>query len=580
MKQTSPLLLIIFFVFFTACSSPDNADNSLRQLNPTPKGNAYYGGIFSWNEEEFFRTLYPPAMSDAIGHRVANQIYEGLVRPNQTNLDIEPVLAQSWTVSPDGKVYTFRIRKNVYFQDDACFPNNKGRTVSAYDFKYCLDKVCTFSADNKGINFFRDRIVGAADYFKQTETAKPTAEGVKGIAATDSSTLVISINEAFPNFLYLLSMQYGFVYPHEAFDKYGADGMRLHAVGTGPFYVKRADENQTVLLLKNPNYWAKDADGNSLPYLNGIRISFVGDKMAELLNFKQNKLDLVYKLPYENTDEIVDRQGKLLGDYSQYVFQEAPTLNIQYYGFLTTSKLFSNKKLRQALNFAVDRQRLVDNTLKGAAIAAVHGRTPSCVPNYDYTKLVGYNYNPKKAQQLLAEAGYPNGKGLPEITLQINGGGKRNEQVAEAVEKMIEETLGIQIRIEKLPMAQHFENVEAGKTEFWRSGWMGDYPDPENFLNYFSSKHLPDSPNGRAYLNTVRYNNPKFDQLMAQALATSNATQRNQLYLKAEQLTLDDAVALNLFYEKDRRLLQPNVHNLPQNMLEYRNLVSTYLSPK
>lgn len=580
MKKAISLFSIIVVLLLAACSSSDNSDNSLRQLNKVPNGDAYYGGMFSWNEEEFFRTLYPPAMGDAIGHRIANQIYEGLVRPNQATLEIEPVLAQNWTISPDGKVYTFTMRKNVHFQDDACFPNNKGRTVSAYDVKYCLDKVCTFSADNKGINFFRDRIVGAADYYQQTETAKPTPEGVKGVVVQDSSTLIITLNEAFPNFLYLLSMQYGFVYPHEAFEKYGADGMRLHAVGTGPFYVKRADENQTLLLLKNPNYWGKDSNGNALPYLNGIKITFVGDKMAELLNFKQDKLDMVYKLPYENTDEIVDRQGKLLGDYSQYVLQQAPTLNIQYYGFLTTGKLFSNKKLRQAISFAVDRQRLVDNTLKGAAIAAVYGRTPNCVPNYDYAKLVGYNYNPQKAQQLLAEAGYPNGKGLPEITLQINGGGKRNEQVAEAVEKMIEETLGIQVRIEKLPMAQHFENVEAGKCEFWRSGWMGDYPDPENFLNYFSSKHLPPTPDGRAYLNTVRYNNPKFDQLMAKALATTNATQRNQLYLQAEQLTLDDAVAINLFYEKDRRLLKANIHNLPQNMLEYRNLVATYLSPK
>lgn len=569
------LFLLFFGVLYFGCRPQHN---SVPTLVPTAQGNAYYGGMFSWNEEEFFRTLYPPAIGDAIGHRIANQLYEGLVRPDQATLEILPALASSWRLSPDGKRYTFTIRQGVRFIDDPCFVNGKGRTVSAYDVKYCLDRACTFAPDNKAINFLGDRIVGAKTYFEQTKTQAATAAGVSGIQAPDSLTISIDLLKPFPNFLHILAMQYGFVYPHEAVEKYGTEGLRLHAVGTGAFYVKKVEESQLLLLLKNPHYWQTDTLGNQLPYLNGIRISFMGDKMSELLHFRQGKLSMMYKLPYEYTDEIVDRQGKLMPDYQAYVLQQMPSLSVQYYGFLTNSGVLANKKLRQAICYAVDKQRLADHTLKGAAVAAT-GRVPNCVPDYAYQRLNAYHYNPNLARQLLAEAGYPNAQGLPPISLQINGGAKRHEQIAEAIQKMLSETLNIKLSISVLPMAQHLENIEAGKAQFWRSGWAGDYPDPENFLSYFLSSHLPSTPDDRAYLNTVRYRNPHFDQLMAQALATTNRQQRNELYLQAEQLTLDDAIALNLFYEKDRRLLQRNVQNLPQNMLEYRNLSDVYLHP-
>ncbi|MBL7787579.1 MAG: ABC transporter substrate-binding protein [Chitinophagales bacterium] len=579
MKKSIYWLYCCFVVcWIVGCQTADKSEK--QQLVKTSKGDAYFGGIFNMNEEEFFRTLYPPNIGDAIGHRVANQLYEGLVRPSQaSDVRILPCLASRWEVSPDGKVYTFWLRADVRFHDDACFPDGKGRLMNAQDVKYCLDRACASASDNKGSNFFKDRIAGATDYFEATKTGKYPEGGVSGIVVSNDSTLQITLTAPFPNFLYLLAMQYGFVYPKEAITKYGNDGMRLHAVGTGPFVLKNATENQSVLLLKNENYWGTDSFGNHLPYLNGIRISFVNDKMAELLNFKQGKLDMVYKLPYEMSDEIVDRSGKLLGDYSQFVLQESPTLNVQYYGFLTTGKLFNKKALRQAFCYAIDRQKLVDYTLKGAAVPAIYGRTPTCVPDFPYQQIKGYGFDPQKAKALIAEAGYPDGKGLQPIKLQINSGAKRNEQVAEVVAKMLEENLGVKIVLDKLPLSQHFELVEQGKTDFWRSGWMGDYPDAENFLHFLLSKHVPTEANGIAYLNPMRYKNPVFDAKVAQALATTNTTQRNLLYVAAEQIALDDAPTMNLFYEKDRRLLQVYVQNFPQNMLEYRNLVDVYLMP-
>ena len=303
-------------------------------------------------------------------------------------------------------------------------------------------------------------------------------------------------------------------------------------------------------------------------------------KWPNWLNFKQGKVDLIFKLPYESTDEILDANGQLTPEYQQYQLQQTPAITVQYYGFLTTGKVFGNKKVRQAFCYAVDRQKLVDFTLKGAATPAFYGRVPTAVPDYDHQQLRGYNFQPQRARMLLAEAGFPDGKGFPEVVLQVNSGAKRNEQVAEAVAKMLEENLQVKVRVEKLAIAQHYETVEAGKVNFWRAQWAGDYPDAENFLNFLWSKHLPADSTQAAYLNTVRYNNPHFDQLLTDALATQDLAERNRLYVQAEQMSLDDAVSLYLFYDKDRRLLQPHVRNCPQNAMEYRNFVDVFLVPK
>ena len=271
------LLLCSFWACRTASDSP------AAELRPTPDGKAYYGGIFQLNEEEFFRSLYPPNIGDAIGHRIANQIYEGLVRPDQGDLHIVPVLASRWNISPDGKTYTFYLRRGAKFHDDPCFPDGKGREVTAQDFKFCFDRLCTFSADNKGFNFFKERIEGAVEHYEKTQSGQTVAGGVRGVQALNDSTLEIRLVQPFPNFLYLLSMQYGFVYPHEMVEKYTAADLRLKAVGTGPFYLKNVRENEALILLKNESYWQQDSAGNKLPYLDGLRISFVNDKMAELV---------------------------------------------------------------------------------------------------------------------------------------------------------------------------------------------------------------------------------------------------------------------------------------------------------
>lgn len=534
-NQSVFFVLLLTLLAWAACNTDSNNNSqnaeAANKLRPA-EGGAYYGNIFRMNETEYFQSLYPLHVGEVVGHRITNQIYEGLVTLNQEDLTLKPCLATRWAVNDAATVYTFTLRQGVVFHDDPCFANGKGRELTIQDVKYCMDRLCTHDANNKGFEFVTGRIVGADAYNQATKNGTVPPEGVEGIKVLNDTTLQITLLQPFSSFLYILAMPFGFIYPKEAYDKYGAD-MRQHAVGTGPFYIKTLRDNETVLLLRHPNYWGKDAAGNQLPYLDGIRFMFIKDEMTYLREFRDGKFDLKYRLPLEVADEVVDNEGKLKPAYAKYVYQTKPTLATQFYGFLNTGKIFNNKKLRQAFCYAIDRQKLVDYTLKGAAVPGFYGIVPPAFANYEASQLKGYNFDPQKARQLLADAGYPDGKGLPEITLQLNSGGKRNEQVAEVIQKMLTENLNVKVKIAQMPWPQHLETVESAKVDFWRFGWVADYPDPENFLALLGSRTLPANDAEKTYLNTTRYRNQRFDQFMEEALKTTNEVQRNRLYLQS-----------------------------------------------
>lgn len=580
MKLVKLLILVCFSWCIIACGNDQSTDNlSKKPVAKQAKGEVQYGGVFKMNEEENFRSLYPLDVGEVVGHRITNQLYEGLVRLNQADLTIEPAIAESWEVNDSSTLYTFKIRKGIKFHDDPCFADGKGRELTAKDVKYCFDLLCTFATNNKGYKFVQNRIVGAIDHWEQTKKGEKPIGGVKGITLLDENTVQIQLAKPFSSFLHILAMPFGFVFPQEAYKKYGEE-LRTKAVGTGPFYLKTVKENEAVILLRNPTYWGMDKHGNQLPYLDGVRFSFIKDKMSELLEFKQGRLDMVFRLPLEMRDEIVSREGQLQGEYKKYQLQQKLQMDIQYYAFLNNGEIFNNKKLRQAFNYAIDRKKLVDYTVKGAGVPGNYGIVPPVFANYEAKKLQGYNFDPEKARELLKEAGYENGKDLPALNLQINSGGGRNEQVAEAAQKMLEENLNITVNISVMAWPTHLENLESGKVDFWRAGWIADYPDPENFLNLLWSKHIPTDPNTRAYLNPMRFKNETFDKNFEEALRTVDDAKRNALYLKADQAAIEEAPIIPLFHSKEARLLQANIRNFPQNAMEYRLLNEVYFTSK
>ena len=577
MKKIITLLSLASITLMWSCGG--NNDKEEKE-NKVAKGGVFYGGVFRMNEIEDFRNLYPLSVTEEVSHRITTQIYEGLVKLSQKDLAIQPSLAEKWEINSDATTFTFYLRKGVMFHDDACFPDGKGREVTAKDFKYCFEKLCSSDASNQGFFVFKNRVVGADEYYESTIKKAPLAEGVKGVKVINDYTLEIDLEYSFAGFLNILTMPFTKVFPKEAFDKYGIE-MRSHCVGTGPFIAKEIKEGDAVILVRNNNYWDIDQFGNQLPYLDAIKFSFLKEKKSELLEFKKGNLEMVYRLPLEMIGDVLTEFGDAKkGGNSPFEMQITPGMIVQYYGFQHKSDLFKNKLVRQAFNYAIDRDQIVNFTLQGDGRAAKYGVVPPSFKDYVSTDIKGYTYDPAKAKKLLAEAGYPNGKGFPEIKLQLNSGGSINTQIAEVILKMLEENLNVHIKMDVMPFAQHLENLETGKAMMWRSGWVADYPDPETFLNLFYGKNVPAGLNEKSYLNPMRYQSAKFDSLFEASLKEIDFKKRFDLYRQADQVALDDAAVMPIYYTENTRLVQLSVRGLDQNAMEYRDMTRVYLLPK
>jgi oligopeptide transport system substrate-binding protein len=565
--------LCLAMLFAALLSSCNNGGAEKEKETRKAKGGVKYGGVFRENETEYFRSIFPQNITEVVGHRITNQVYEGLVVMNQADLSIEPALAESWSVNDSATKFIFKIRKGVFFHDDACFADGKGREVTAHDFLYCFEKLCTPAASNQGFWLFESVVKGA----KAMYDAKDTKSVDFGVKAVDDYTLVISLEQPFAGFLSRLAMPFCAVFPKEALEKYGEE-MRDKAVGTGPFVIKKILTDEGVYLARNEKYWAKDEFGNQLPYLDGVKFSFIKEEKVEMLEFRKANLEMKYRLPLDAITEILDKNGNLQGEYKKFELQKTTELALAYYGFLHTDKIFSNVHVRKAFCYAIDRAKIVDYTVKGEGVPAFNGIVPIGMAGFNNEAVKGYNFDLVKAREELKQAGFPDGKGFPKVTLQINSGGGRNEKVAEAITAMLKENLNVEVNITQLPFAQHLENYEVGKASFWRAGWIADYPDPENFLNLCYGKHVPAKPTDKAYLNAYRYKNPVYDKLFQEALSTTDFEKRNRLYEQLDQIAVNDAVMLPIYYNINRRLVQTYVRNFPVNGMEYRNFKSVWLN--
>lgn len=580
MRNTATLIL--FFLAFAFSNCGDSGSDHSQQTSGA-KGGVYTGGILRVNECNVVKSLMPVSINELTSFHVASQVYEGLVKYNQADLAIMPCLARTWDISEDVKEYTFHLRSDVRFHNDACFKDSTGRLLTANDVKYCFENLCSKNINNSQYDVtFKDRVEGANEFFAESKSGK--VREFTGITVVDDSTIKIRLLQPDANFLNILAMPGCYIYPREAVLKYGND-MRFKCVGTGPFYIEAAKEGEAVIMKKNQNYWGFDKHGNKLPYLDGIKWTFIPDKKTEVMEFKQGNFDMIYQIPVEMFHEIFGESegGKKSINFDIY---SSPALSTHYYGFnLQTNPFFSVKEIRQAFNLAIDRNKIADYTIKGEGRSADYGMVPYTEVfeknGYNYKGLKGFKYNPDSAKKLLALAGYPGGLGLPDFNLEINsGGGDRNILVAVVIQKMLKENLGVNVNMNVVPWPEHIDNIQSGKSDFFRYAWISDYPDPESFLTLFYGKHVPSNYQERSYVNFTRFKNAAFDSLFEAARAETDKAKRYKLFTKAEQIILDEAAFMPLFYDENFRLEQKYVRNLPENPLNYMDMSITYLVPK
>ena len=564
--------ILFVCIYFFSCHSDRHEAPKAR----IAKGNIHYGGVLRINEIEDFRSLFPLNITETTSAQIAYQVYEGLVKLSSADLSVRPCLAEKWAVNDSANVFTFYIRKGVRYSDDACFEGSKGRELKAADVKYCFDKICEAQADNQGYWLFRGKVFGADGYYQSTQKKAPLSSGVSGIRVVDDYTIQIRLLHPFAGFLHMLTTPFAFIYPKEAFDAYHEE-MRTHCVGTGPFYVDQLKEGEGVVLKRNENYWGMDSLGNTLPYLDAIQYSFIKEKKTELMEFRKGNLDVVHQLPLEMIDDVVGELDDAKRQSRSFDVHTLPAMSIQYYGFQHQGSIFNRKEVRQAFNYAIDREKIVDFTLQGEGLPAIHGIVPPAFKAYHTDAVRGYEFNPGKAQKLMAIAGYPQGKKFPAVTLQINSGGSRNLQVAEVIQKMLKENLNVEVSFEVMPFAQHLENLEAGRAPFWRSAWVADYPDPENFLNLLFGEHVPAKKSERSYINSVRYMSLAFDSVFRNAQHQVDLEKRYALLQKADQIAMDDAAIMPLFYDEYTDLVQKRVLNYHVNAMNFQDFTSVYL---
>jgi oligopeptide transport system substrate-binding protein len=568
------ILLLVTSLWFFSCH-----DNSADKKNRVAKGPLHLGGIFRINEVEGFASLNPLSITEETGYQVASQVFEGLVKPDSKDLSIQPCLAESYEIKENGTLYIFHIRKGVYFHNDPCFPGTTGREIKASDFKWCFDRLCEKNPENQLFALtFKDRVEGANEYYASTSDHHPLEGGVSGVKVTDAYTLQIKLRRAVSSFLYILTMPGTWLYPHEALDTY-KNGLSLHCIGTGPFVLTRIKQDEFAVLSRNNNYWEEDTYGNRLPYLDGVYYTFMKDKKAEFLKFRARELDMIFRIPVELIPAVMGELKDAKPGGADFRMQSVPGLRITYYGFQHMLPPFDNVNVRRAFNYAINRRDIVKFILQGEGIPGEYGVIPPAFKNYDTAGFRGYHFNPEKARKLLAEAGYPDGKGFPSIMLEINGGGTdRNMIMAGVVTKMLKENLNVDVHIDQVPAAQDLEQLnETGRTQMFYSNWTADYPDPETFLTMFYSKHIPAKLSDPSPLNTVRYKNQRFDSIFTAATLEIDPIKRGALYREADQVASDDAAIMPVFYDELDRLVQKNVRNFDANAIEYRNLAKVWI---
>lgn len=512
--------------------------------------------VFNINLEEGLTSLDPAFCRNHYTIWMDNQVFNGLVQINDS-LKVTPCIAKSWQVSADGLLYTFHLRNDVYFHDDPHFANGIGRKAVAADFVYSFGRLIDPKVASSGSWIFSDKV-----------------DDKRAFSAPDDSTFLIKLKQPFAPFLSMLTAQYCSVVPKEVVDFYGKD-FRSHPIGTGPFKLKYWKEGEVLVLLKNDKYWEFDSKGKRLPYLDAVRATFIADKQTSFLEFVKKKLDFLNDIDGSYRDDILTKSGKVTQKYKgKFILNTAPYLNTMYLGILVDSNLAIVKKsplkilkVRQAINYAIDRQKMIKYLRNSMGTPGYSGFIPQGMPGFDGKCVKGYSYDPEKARRLLAEAGFPDGKNLPEISLATTVGYR---SLIEYVQGQLDR-IGIKTSVEITQGASLRELVSKNGINFFYGQWIADYPDGENYLSVFYSKNkIPYGP------NYTGFNNKRFDTLFEQTYHVKNDSARYALYQQMDNLVMEQSPVVVLYYDKLVNLYQNNISGYSlngQNLLVLKRVV-------
>ncbi|HEV7782547.1 MAG TPA: ABC transporter substrate-binding protein [Chitinophagaceae bacterium] len=508
------------------------------------------GNIFHYNEFNGIASLDPAFAKSQSVMWASHQLFNTLVEIDDS-LHIVPSLAKSWDISEDRTVFTFHLRDDVFFHDDAAFPDGKGRKLTAADVEYSFKRITDKQTASPGSWIFNRKV-----------------DTLEAFRAIDDTTFRLRLLRPYIPILGIISMQYCSIVAKEAVEKYGTD-FRRHPVGSGPFQFVAWEEGQALVLKKNPGYFEKDSAGNRLPYVDGIKVSFFDSKATEFLLFRQKQLEFINDIEASFKDEVLTKKGTLRTEWNdKIVLRTNPYLNIEYLGILvdSTNELIRDspmrmKKIRQAINYGFDRRKMILYLRNSLGTPAESGFVPMGLPSFDTSVVKGYHYDPAKTKKLLEEAGFPDGKGLPTIKLLTVA---IYADMANFIAKQLGES-GIPVQVEVIQKSLLLTKTSSSTAPFFRASWIADYPDAENYLSVFYSKN-PAPP------NYTRYKSAAFDAAFEKAIREDNDSLRYKLYQEADKIMLEDAPVVPLWYDEVVWLVQPNVKGFDPNALNLLEL--------
>jgi oligopeptide transport system substrate-binding protein len=539
-----------------------------------------------------FKGFDPVDCGDVESADQVSRVYEGLLeyayldRPYRAIPRLAEALPE---VSADGLTYTFHIKHGVRFQDDPCFPGGKGRELTAEDFVYSFKRVLDPKLESQGDWIFVNHVLGAEEWVKAGDPRAP----LPGFQAPDRYTLQIQLRKPYPQLLWVLTMPYAFVVPHEAVENYGNE-FRNHPVGTGPFLLKSWRRNYRIEYERNPTF-----NGQSYPDTGEP-----ADRDAGLLQDAGKPLPLLDRIVEYDIREFYTTWQMFLGgqifssginkDYFEKVITpqlglsealqkkgvrlyKVPELATYYIGFNMFDPLVGqstnsmentrHRKLRQAFATAIDVGKFIEVITNGRYLA---GNTPIPPGVLGHTERpYPYKFDLTRAKQLLADAGYPDGRdaqGHPlRLTMIMAGAGSTDAR--QEADFFVEQLrpLGIDFTVQQLTFAEYLRREHDGETQIFWAGWVIDYPDAQNFLQLFYG------PNKAPGVNGTNYQNPDFDRMYEKILSMSESPARTALYEQMSDMVNDDCVWALIGYPLAYGLFQPWFQDYKPHAFPYPN---------
>ena len=525
------IILTLLLIFnFISCSKENNFEENK---------------IFRYNEHSNISSLDPAFSSTLRNIWPVNQLFNGLVQLDK-NLKIIPDLAKSWEVSDDGLTYIFELKKEIHFHESESFGKKLTRPVIAKDFEYSFNRL-------------KDPKLGSPGLW--------ALKNIKSLQAKNDSIFTIELKQPFSAFLGILSMKYFSVVPEESI-KFYKEKFGKNPVGTGPFKFKKWEENVKLVLRKNNLYHELDSIGNQLPYLEAISITFLPDKKSEFMEFAQKKIDFINSLDSSFKDQLVSIDGDLKPEHKSSInLISGPYLNTEYLGFYlgNENNVVNSKKLRQAINYGIDKSKMIKYLRNNIGYVAENGFVPLGLN--DKNKIRGYTYNLTKAKQLIID--FKEENNLEEVKLNLTTDANYLD-IVEFVQRELQK-IDINVEINMVPPSTLRQGKSTGKFELFRASWIADYPDSENYLGLFYSKNL--TPNGPNY---THFKNSIYDKLYEESYIEKNETKRKRIYKKLDSLIINEAPIVPLYYDKVMRFTHKNVMGLESNPINQLNLKKVY----